>query len=141
MRNIVRTSIGGSTARIRLSNQCKTAPLVISDMHSALNAEDDVPTIVSSSDVVVTFNGAKSVTIPVGEIVMSDSAVFPVPTLGNVAITMYPPGPVPTVITEHFFSAEQRHGARRMGGSTAPGAHRNHYPYKSAPWQQWIFVH
>src|ERR1700761_4009023 len=54
IRQIVHTSIGGSTARIHLANLCGTAPLVLSDVHLALSANNQGPATVPGTDVTVT---------------------------------------------------------------------------------------
>ena len=103
IRHIVHTSIGGSTARIHLSNFYGTTPLVISDVHLALSVSNSTPETVTGSDEQVTFSGAKSVTIPAGGSVVSDSVAFAVPPLGDVAVSLFFPGTtkVTTPITLH----------------------------------------
>jgi lysophospholipase L1-like esterase len=107
LRQIVHTSIAGSTARIRLSNLYGTVPLTIDDVHLALSANNQAPATVAGTAVTVTFGGQSSVTIPVGGSITSDTVSFPVPALSDVAVSMYFPGPTPIVnLTAHDFSFE-----------------------------------
>jgi lysophospholipase L1-like esterase len=92
LRQVIRTSIGGTMARIRLSNVHGKKPLTISDVHIAQAASDK--TAVESTDQAVTFGKSKSVTIAPGQTVVSDPVVFEVRPVSDVAVNMYFPGPV-----------------------------------------------
>jgi lysophospholipase L1-like esterase len=110
IRQIVHTSIGGSIARIHLANLYGTAPLVISDVHLALSANNQGPATVAGTDVAVTFSGQTSVTIPVGAAIVSDTINFAVPVQGDVAISLYSPSATPIVnLTAHDFSSERNY--------------------------------
>ena len=93
LRQIVHTSIGGTEARVRISNLFGDAPLTIQDVHVALSSGGSA--ITTASDRPVTFQGKSSVVIPAGETVASDSISFPVPELGDVAISIYLPQATP----------------------------------------------
>src|SRR5207253_728406 len=71
VRLIVHTSVGGSELRVRLSNAFGSESLVIGAAHVALRSKD--ASIASGTDRPVTFNGAGTVTIPPGALVVSDS--------------------------------------------------------------------
>src|SRR5690606_28984090 len=62
MRMVTRLSQGGDTVRIRLQNQFGVGPVVIDQTSLALSAGG--PAIVPGTDRVLTFDGARSVTIP-----------------------------------------------------------------------------
>lgn len=90
VRMIVRTSIGGHRARVRLSNAFGTAPLIIGAAHIAVRSAAGA--IVPSSDRTLTFSGQPSITIPSGAFVLSDPVDLDVPQLGDLAISVYVPG-------------------------------------------------
>jgi lysophospholipase L1-like esterase len=89
-RMIVRTTIGGSTVRIALSNAYGAVPLTIGAAHIALRAKDSA--IVPGSDRALTFNGKPGCSIPVGAFLLSDPVSLNVPKLGDLAISVYAPG-------------------------------------------------
>lgn len=92
LRQIVHTSIAGTSARIHLSNLFGAGPLTIADVHIALRSSS--ASIVAASDRPIRFDGRDSITIPPGESAVSDAVAFPVPALSDVAISFYLPGPV-----------------------------------------------
>src|ERR1700737_1000756 len=85
LRQVVRTSLGGSQARVRLTNSFGTQPLVIGAAHLAIR--DTGENIVASSDRELTFEGNRSITIAPGAHVISDPVHLAVPALGDLAIT------------------------------------------------------
>jgi lysophospholipase L1-like esterase len=89
IRQIIRTSIGGSSVRIRLSNRFGTAPLTIGPVHVAEHASGSA--IKPGTDHAVTFGGKPSVTIAKGGDVLSDPISLPVAPLSELAISMYLP--------------------------------------------------
>ncbi len=90
VRMIVHTSIGGHRARIRLSNEFGTAPLVIGAAHVAVRSSGAV--IVPSTDHALTFSGRGSITIPPRAEILSDAVDLDVPQTGDLAISVYVPG-------------------------------------------------
>src|SRR3954466_5807749 len=64
LRQIVRTSVGGAVARVRLSNRYGTSPLTVRAVRLARPVEGS--TVAEGSDRAVTFGGAGEVTIPAG---------------------------------------------------------------------------
>src|ERR1700728_1141427 len=89
LRQIVHTSIGGTSAQVPVSNVFGTAPLQVADVHVALRSSGS--TIVSGSDHTVTFGGQPSITIPAGGLAVSDAVAMSVPALSDVAVSMYLP--------------------------------------------------
>jgi lysophospholipase L1-like esterase len=89
LRQIVHTSIGGSVARVRLSNTFGTQPLNLGDVHIAQRASGS--SISTGTDRKVTFGGAASVGIPAGGSAVSDPISFPVTALSDVAVSVYLP--------------------------------------------------
>ena len=101
LRQIVRTTIGGSRLRVVLSNAFGTAPLTIGAAYIALRDKEDA--IQPSTSRALTFSGRPSVTIPALGIVYSDPVVLAVPPLTDVAIDIYIPGTTnaPSPLTMH----------------------------------------
>ena len=121
LRQIVRTSIGGSRARIILSNVFGSAPLSIGAAHIALRDKDSA--IVPQSDRALAFTGNPSVTIPPGALMLSDPVDLVVPALTDLAIDLYLPGQTdtPSAMTMHtgamqtsFVSASGNHAGEML---------------------------
>jgi len=89
IRQVVRTSVGGTQVRVRLSNLFGTAPLTIQNVHVAVR--DGGAAIRPGSGHALTFNGASSVTIPKGASVLSDAAGMDVAPLQELAVSMVLP--------------------------------------------------
>ena len=89
VRQIVRTSVGGTEVRIRLSNLFGNAPITLGPAHIALHASgaDTVP----GSDHALLFNGKPTVTIAKGESVLSDPVKMEVKPLQELAVSLYAP--------------------------------------------------
>jgi len=107
LRQIVHTSVGGSVARIHISNVFGTGPLTVADVHIALSANNNGSSIVDGSDRAVKFQGSSSVTIAAGSEAVSDAIDFAVPTLGDVAVSIYFPGTTAvSTTTTHVYTEE-----------------------------------
>jgi lysophospholipase L1-like esterase len=98
LRLIMHSSIGGSQARIWLSNRFGTQPLEVGAAHIAVSAVahpggngELTSAILSGTDRVLTFNHQPSVTIPPGATIVSDGALLNVPALSNLAVSLYFP--------------------------------------------------
>lgn len=89
LRQIVHTSIGGTSARVQISNVFGGQPLAIADVHIAQRSSGSA--IVGGTDRVVTFGGQSSVGIPAGGSAVSDAIAFPVAALSDVAVSVYLP--------------------------------------------------
>jgi hypothetical protein len=86
----VRSSIGGRSARIRLSNAYGTGPLSIGAACIALHDKESA--IVMKTNRVLTFSGKSSFVIPSGALIVSDPVDLDVPTLGVLTISVYVTG-------------------------------------------------
>jgi lysophospholipase L1-like esterase len=93
-RNMVRTSIGGGTVRVRLSNAFGTAPLQVGS--ASLGRPDPAggPNLISGSIAGLTFDGSSNVTIPVGEEVVSDPLSIAVTESEDLSVNLYLTGSV-----------------------------------------------
>jgi lysophospholipase L1-like esterase len=87
VRMIVRSSIGGSAARVRFSNAFGREPLEIGAARIAIRHQDS--TIVPGSDRMLLFGGEPSVTIPPGAPIVSDPVRLNVSALSDLAISVY----------------------------------------------------
>ena len=99
VRMVIHTTVGGSSARVRLSNAYGTQPVVIGKTEVALHEAG--PTVDAGAEHVVTFNGQDSVTIPVGQEVVSDPVRMRVRAEQDLVVSEFLPQPTgPT--TWHF---------------------------------------
>jgi lysophospholipase L1-like esterase len=91
VRMIVRTSIGGRRVRVGISNAFNAAPVDIGAAHIALRTKDSA--IDPKTDRALTFNGKPGCTLRPGVVMLSDPADFNLPQDGDVAVSLYFPGP------------------------------------------------
>jgi lysophospholipase L1-like esterase len=89
LREIVHTSIGSDTVRVRLSNAYGKEAVDIGAAHIALRAQG--PSIVAGSDHVLTFSGRPTISIPQNAFVLSDPVKLNVPVAGDLAISIFLP--------------------------------------------------
>jgi lysophospholipase L1-like esterase len=102
VRMMAHLSLGGSALRLRLSNALGNAPLTIGEVHVAQWKDG---AIVAGTDHIVTFGGAPDAVIPKHALLLSDPVALAVPTLSDVAISIYFPtdtGP----ISEHSLAVQ-----------------------------------
>ncbi len=111
LRQIVRSSIGGSHVRVVLSNVFGTAPLSIGAAHVALREKD--ASIVASSGRALAFSGAPGTVIPPGGIMVSDAVDLAVPALADIAVDLYLPGQTdtPSPVTMHGAALETNYAS------------------------------
>ena len=88
VRNVVFTSVGGNTVRVRLSNTFGSQPYEFGDVSIGVS---DAQGNISGPVVPLTFNGQRSVTVPEGQEVVSDPASLTVPPLHDLAVSVYVP--------------------------------------------------
>jgi lysophospholipase L1-like esterase len=93
LRMNARTSIGGDTVRVRLSNAYGGRKLIVGAAHIGLR--DTGPGIVSGSDRKLTFGGADSATIAAGALLVSDPVSLRLPPLADIAVSIYLPEDLP----------------------------------------------
>ncbi len=89
LRQVVHTSVGGDSVRIRISNRHGSLPLEIGAVHIASRREG--ARIEAASDRALTFGTETSITIPVGAFVLSDPVALEVEPLADLAISIYFP--------------------------------------------------
>ena len=89
LRQIVRTSTGGSRARVVLSNTFGTAPLSVGG--ASIARRDTEAVIVADSARALTFDGQPEIRIPAGAYVLSDPADLAVSPVSDLVIDLYLP--------------------------------------------------
>ncbi|WP_425246615.1 SGNH/GDSL hydrolase family protein [Streptomyces sp. NEAU-NA10] len=97
VRNVVHTSVGGSSARITLSNLYGTRPLTVTAATLAVAAGDDSPAAAAGTLRRLTFGGALTVVVPMGGQAVSDAVALAVPPDSDMLVSTYTPtsaGPV-----------------------------------------------
>jgi lysophospholipase L1-like esterase len=131
IRQIVRTSIGGSRIRLVLSNAFGTAPLEIGAGHVALRDKDAA--IVASSAKPLTVAGASKFSILAGATIVTDPVDLAVAPVSDLVVDLYVPGDLgvsPSPVTTHngasqtnFVSETGNHsGAAALPVSARSGA-------------------
>jgi lysophospholipase L1-like esterase len=125
LRQIVHTSIAGTSARMQLSNVFGAQPLTVSDVHIAQSSSGATSTIVAATDKIVTFGGQTSITIAAGALAVSDQIAFAVSALSDVAISFYLPVATSAVTshqqgtqTNYILSGDGSANATLAGAST-----------------------
>lgn len=116
LRLIVHTSIGGTTLRIKISNNFGDQPLVIGGAHIARRAAG--PDIEPASDRAVMFRGQTSTTIPAGSMVVSDPLDLDVAPLSDLAITLFFPETTEAKTT-HILALQTSYVSPETGDFTA----------------------
>jgi lysophospholipase L1-like esterase len=102
LRQIVRTSVGGSRVRVVLSNAFGTAPIDIGAGNIALR--DKESSLVTSSVKPLTVAGASKFTVLAGATLVTDPVDLTVPPVSDLAIDLYVPndlGISPSPVTTH----------------------------------------
>ncbi|PVE10522.1 SGNH/GDSL hydrolase family protein [Streptomyces scopuliridis] len=97
IRNVVHTSIGGTSVRITLSNLYSPAPLLIGGASVAVGEGGGGPEAVAGTMRQLSFGRRASVTIPPGGQIVSDPVALRVPYDGDLLVTLHTPragGPV-----------------------------------------------
>jgi lysophospholipase L1-like esterase len=135
LRQIVHTSIGGSKARVVLSNRYGTTPLQIGAAHIALREKESA--IQQASARPLTFSSKPTFTIPPGAVAYSDPVNLTVPQMSDVAIDLYLPGdtntPAPlTMHTGAFQTNYVSEAGNHAGAAKLPTATTT---------QNWFIVH
>lgn len=125
LRQVVRTSVGGSRVRIRVSNAFGTAPLSIAGMNIARALSPSSSRIDPSTIHNVAFAAARDVIVPAGAEYVSDAVDMRVPAFATLAISMHFPE-VPRLQTGHpgsratsYASAGDQLSATELEGATA----------------------
>lgn len=87
LRQIIHTSIGGSQARLRLSNTFGSQPITFDQV--AIGVRKEGATVVSDTNTTVTFGGEQTVMIPQGALAYSDPIPLSVEEEQDLVISLY----------------------------------------------------
>jgi len=125
LRQLIRTSIGGSRIRLRVSNAFGRTPLTIASVNIARAASPGSSRIVAATDRPVTFAGARTITIPEGAEYVSDPLDFTVAGLTTLAVSMHvtdlpklETGHPGSRATSYFVRGDQRSAPELSGAVT-----------------------
>lgn len=89
VRQVVPLSVGGSDLRVRISNVFGNTPMIIGA--ATVGRQQQGAALVPGSVEPLTFSGASSATVPVGQVITSDPLVYPT-TAGEVLeVSLYVP--------------------------------------------------
>jgi lysophospholipase L1-like esterase len=100
LRQVIHTSVGGATVRVRFANTFGDGPLAITSAHIARSIGGGASAIDITTDRGLTFAGADSVRIAPGATATSDPFDYDLPALGDIAVTMEI-GTAPPALTGH----------------------------------------
>jgi lysophospholipase L1-like esterase len=87
VRQIAHISIGGTSVRVRFTNEYGNQPLVIGAAHVALRDTGSV--IRAETDHAITFGGRGSITLRPGAMIVSDPVALAAPQLSDLVITTF----------------------------------------------------
>ncbi|MFE6957818.1 SGNH/GDSL hydrolase family protein [Streptomyces sp. NPDC057696] len=121
VRNVVHTSIGGTSARITFSNLYGQQPLSITHASVAVAAAPNSPAAAAGTLRRLTFAGNTSVVIPAGSQAMSDAVRLHVPHNADMLVTSYSPTPSGPV-TYHPQARQMSYVAQGDRAEDATGA-------------------
>ncbi|MFJ9133400.1 SGNH/GDSL hydrolase family protein [Streptomyces sp. NPDC102256] len=93
VRNVVHAAVGGTGARITLSNLYGQQPLALAHATIAVAATDNNAAAAADTMRRLTFGGATAVVIPAGGQVMSDAVRVRIPRGADILVTTYSPTP------------------------------------------------
>ncbi|MFG2886212.1 SGNH/GDSL hydrolase family protein [Streptomyces sp. NPDC048297] len=88
-RLVVRTSVGGSDLRVRLTNAFGDRPLTVDDVHAGLRGQGAV--LRAGTDRQLTFHGSRTVTVPPGAFAWSDPLPGEVPAQADLVVSLHTP--------------------------------------------------
>jgi lysophospholipase L1-like esterase len=129
VRNVVHTSIGGTGARIQLSNFYSARPLTITHASMALAAAPSNPTAAAGTMRRLTFGNRSWVTIAPGKAATSDPVRINIPSAADLLVTTYAPQASGSV-TYHPHARQTSYLARGdRTEDTAGAAYTEQSPY------------
>ncbi len=123
LREVVHVSIGGTMARVRLSNRFGEAPLVIGHATLALAQHGSAAPIAGTLHE-VTFSGRGAATIPAQSDIVSDAVTLHVPPQSDLLISLYVPGPTgsstyhPSAYQTNYYAQGDRSSETSADGFT-----------------------
>jgi lysophospholipase L1-like esterase len=128
-REIVHTSIAGTSARVRISNAFGGGPLQVSDVHLAQVTTGS--SIDPTTDKTLMFNGQPNVTIAAGMFAVSDGADFVVKALSDVAVSFFVVSSSGGTCQPNAFQTNYSVAGNMVTSATLGGTQTNSYMYLS----------
>ncbi|MGO4751491.1 G-D-S-L family lipolytic protein, partial [Streptomyces sp. 2MCAF27] len=113
----VRVSAGGSSVRIRLTNDFTTEPVTIG--HATVGRGDGGSAVATPHE--LRFGGKEEVTVAAGEQAVSDAVRVPVPARSDLVVSLYFPGRL-THISQHWMGLQTVYWTPDGGGDHASDA-------------------
>ena len=132
LRQIVRTSVGGSRVRVVLSNAFGTSPVAIGAADIAPRSSE--ASIAASAARPITFGGSPTATVLPGAVLVSDPIEMAVAPLSDLVVDLYLPGELgigPSPVTVHN-GASQTNYLSQAGDHT--GAAMLPMPTRTGAW-------
>jgi lysophospholipase L1-like esterase len=129
VRNIVRTSVGGSDLRIRLSNAYGDQPLVTDSVY--VGRHQAGASVVPGTSRRLTFGGKTSLRIPPGGMAISDPLPGQVPAQTSLTVSVHVVGTT-GVITAH--NRAMQHSYKSTSGDHAADESATAYQTESSAW-------
>ncbi|MEU4607051.1 SGNH/GDSL hydrolase family protein [Kribbella sp. NPDC023972] len=129
VRNIVRTSVGGSDLRIRLSNAYGDQPLVTDSVY--VGRHQAGASVVPGTSRRLTFGGKTSLRIPPGGMAISDALPGQVPAQTSLTVSVHVVGTT-GVITAH--NRAMQHSYKSTSGDHAADESATAYQTESSAW-------
>lgn len=131
LRQVIHTTIGGSSVRIRLSNRFGDKPVLITAAAIATARDPAAADAVSGTMRHISFSGAPSVSIPPHADILSDDVPMRVAAQSNLLVSLYVAEPVASPTYHHLayqqsFSAPGDHVDDESGASFS-GRYQNWY--------------
>lgn len=129
VRNIVYTSIGGTGLRVRLSNALGDQTVTFGSVY--VGVQQEAAALLPGSNRQVRFAGRPSVTVPAGEVVLSDPLPGYVRPAQRLAVSVYLKGPSGK-LTAH--NRTMQHTYKSTSGDHAASESGSAYQTQSAVW-------
>jgi lysophospholipase L1-like esterase len=127
LREIVHTSIGGDTFRIRLSNAYGKAQVDVGAVHIAIRSKESE--ITAGTNHAVTFSGRATVSVPANALVLSDPIQMKATDAADIAVSIFLPEP--TTAGGIHYSASQ---TNYIGAGDQTSAAKITEPTEVASW-------
>jgi lysophospholipase L1-like esterase len=131
LREIIHTSIGSDTVRVRLSNAYGTKPVEIGAAHIGLRAKGSQ--IAAGSDRALTFSGRASVSIPPNALVLSDPVKLNLPAGADLAISIFLPQAARAAGIHYSAQQTSYLGPGNLSGAEA-------FPDSAETMTSWVFL-
>ncbi|WP_052190060.1 SGNH/GDSL hydrolase family protein [Streptomyces sp. NRRL S-1824] len=125
----VRTSVGGSQVRVRLSNAYATQPVTIG--HATVGLRDTGSAVKRPHD--LRFGGMRQVTVPAGGEAVSDPVDFSVPARADLVVSLYLSGQV-THITDHWWAQQTVYWTDYGAGDHTADAGGDAFTWTTTSW-------